>query len=130
MSVSVETVVINLIEAFGRGDYERMADLLGENVQSYVTNADGGATLADGREAYMRAIESVDYKTVGPSVTITQILTVKPDQVMVMVEIKAERKGRSLHNFAAFLMDVVDGKIQEMHMVEALPAYSDEFWKA
>lgn len=46
-----------------------------------------------------------------------------------MVEIKAERKGRTLHNFAAFLMDVRKGRIQAMRMVEALPAYSDAFWK-
>ena len=43
---------------------------------------------------------------------------------------QARRKGRELHNFAAFLMDIAEGKIRQMRMVEALPAYSDEFWKA
>jgi len=47
-----------------------------------------------------------------------------------MVEIKAKRKGRELHNFAAFLMDIRDRRISKMRMVEALPAYSDEFWSA
>lgn len=46
-----------------------------------------------------------------------------------MVEIGAERKGRSLHNYAAFLIDVKDGKIEATRMVEALPAYSVAFWK-
>ncbi len=128
-SSAAETVVTDFIEAFGQGNYDRMANLLADDVESYVTNAQGGSTLLRGRGAYMAAIESVDYKAVGPSITITQILSVKPDQVLVMVEIKAERKGRALHNYAAFLMDVREGRIQAMRMVEALPAYSDAFWK-
>ena len=124
-----ETVVTTFIEAFGAADYETMSGLLAVDVESYVTNAQGGSTLLRGRDAYMSAIRSVDYKSVGPSIEITQTLSVKPDQVLVMVEIKAERKGRKLHNFAAFLMDVREGQIQAMRMVEALPAYSDAFWK-
>ena len=46
-----------------------------------------------------------------------------------MVEIRAERKQRSLHNFAAFLATVADDRITELWMVEALPAYSDQFWQ-
>ncbi len=126
---AAETVVTDFIDAFGQGDYDRMANLLADDVESCVTNAQGGSSLLQGRDAYMAAIESVDYREVAPSVSITQILSVKPDQVLVMVEIKAERKGRTLHNFAAFLMDVQKGRIQAMRMVEALPAYSDAFWK-
>lgn len=126
---AAETAVTDFIEAFGQGDYDRMANLLAEDVESYVTNAEGGCSLLRGRGAYMAAIESVNYREVAPSIAITQILSVKPDQVLVMVEIKAERKGRTLHNFAAFLMDVRKGRIQAMRMVEALPAYSDAFWK-
>lgn len=126
---AAETVVTDFIDAFGQGDYDRMASLLADDVESYVTNAQGGSSLLRGRDAYMAAIESIDYREVAPSVAITQILWVKPDQVLVMVEIKAERKGITLHNFAAFLMDVQKGQIQAMRMVEALPAYSDAFWK-
>ena len=126
---AAETVVMDFIDAFGQGDYDRMANLLADDVESYVTNAQGGSSLLQGRDAYMAAIESVDYREVAPSVAMTQILSVKPDQVLVMVEVKAERKGRTLHNFAAFLMDVRKGRIQAMRMVEALPAYSDAFWK-
>lgn len=124
-----EKVASNFIAAFGSGDYERMAALLADDVESYVTNAEGGVNLLTGRDAYMNAINAVDYKAVGPRIAITQILTVKPGQVMVMVEIKAERKGRSLHNFAAFLLDISRGRIDAKRMVEALPAYSDAFWK-
>ena len=45
-----------------------------------------------------------------------------------MVESRAERGGRDLHNFGAFLAEVCDGKVTRLWMVDALPAYSDEFW--
>jgi len=127
---SAEATVTSFIEAFGQAEYEKMAGLLAQDVESYVTSADGGVKRLDGRHAYMQNIEAFDYATVRPTADITQILTVKPGQVMVMVEIKAKRKGQELHNFAAFLMDVRGGQISKMRMVEALPAYSDEFWSA
>lgn len=97
---------------------------------SYVTRPDGGVALVKGRDAYMEAIAAVDYASAGLKVDITQVFEVEPGRVMVMVEIQAERKGRELHNFAAFLMDVRGGQITTMRMVEARPAYSDLFWKA
>ena len=127
---SAEAIVSGFIEAFGQADYQKMSDLLANDVESYVTNAQGGVDRVDGRDAYMQNIKAFDYAKVRPAVTITQILTVKPGQVMAMVEIKAERKGRKLHNFAAFLMNVRDARISQMRMVEALPAYSDAFWNA
>lgn len=53
---AAETVVTDFIDAFGQGDYDRMANLLAENVESYVTNAQGGSSLLRGRDAYMAAI--------------------------------------------------------------------------
>jgi hypothetical protein len=48
-----------------------------------------------------------------------------------MVEIRAERLGRSLHNFAAILVRLSDErKMIEYRMVEALPLESDRFWSA
>ena len=47
-----------------------------------------------------------------------------------MVEIKAERNNKSLHNYATFLVEILDSKIVSVHMVEALPEYSSLFWKA
>jgi uncharacterized protein len=35
-----------------------------------------------------------------------------------------------LHNFASFLARVRDGRVTHLCMVEAHPAYSDEFWHA
>ncbi|MCB1486443.1 MAG: nuclear transport factor 2 family protein [Bauldia sp.] len=121
--------VVDFIEAFARFDYGAMADLLAVDVRSYITNRDGGVTPVHGRDAFMAAIEAVDYRSVAPQIAITQILGVEAGRVMVMIEIKAERKGRHLHNFATFLMEVAGGLIHAMWMVEALPAYSDSFWK-
>jgi hypothetical protein len=46
-----------------------------------------------------------------------------------MVEIRAGRGGRELHNFGAFLSRIDgEGRIVDLWMVDALPAYSDEFW--
>jgi endonuclease/exonuclease/phosphatase family metal-dependent hydrolase len=53
---------------------------------------------------------------------------VDPDRVLVMVEIQAHRGGRSLHNFAAHLLRIADGRIRDWRMVDAKPAESDEFW--
>jgi hypothetical protein len=56
------------------------------------------------------------------------VLPVDGVRVLTMVEIRAERDGRQLHNLAAFLAEVGDGKVTRLWMVDALPAYSDVFW--
>ncbi|MEM7171522.1 MAG: nuclear transport factor 2 family protein [Pseudomonadota bacterium] len=124
-----ESVVRDLIAAFCKADLEKMSRCLAEDLQSYITAADGGVTHLNGRAAFMDNIRAMDVASVRPVVTITQILTIQPGQVMVMVEIKAKRKGRSLHNFAAYLVGLQKRAITSLHMVEALPAYSDSFWK-
>lgn len=45
-----------------------------------------------------------------------------------MVEVRARRGERVLHNFAAHLLKIDDGQIREWRMVDAKPAVSDEFW--
>ena len=60
---------------------------------------------------------------------VTQTVTVAPGSTLTMVEIRAERAGKTLHNFSAFLARIEDGQIVELWMVEALPAYSAEFWQ-
>ena len=59
---------------------------------------------------------------------ITQVLGIDDERVMTMIAIRAARKGKDLENYAAFLARVSDGKVAELWMVEAQPAYSDEFW--
>ncbi len=127
--VSAEALFVDFVEAFKALDYDRLAGLLDADLVSLVTNAEGGASELVGRAAYLDAIRSVDYASARLDIRITQILTVKPGQALAMVEIRAERKGRDLHNFAAFLVDADNGMIKGLRMVEALPAYSDAFWK-
>jgi ketosteroid isomerase-like protein len=115
-----------MIAAFDDGDTDAMGALLADDVVAYVTNADGGADRVDGRDAYLARLPDVggaDY-----AVTVTQAVTVADGQVLAMVEVKAAREGRTLHNHAAFLATVRDGVFVEIWMVDALPAYSDEFW--
>ena len=126
--VSPEAVVRRFIGAFAEYDYDKMAECLADNALFHITTADGGSKLVHGGDAFMASVRQMDIKTVRPLVAITQILSVRDDQVLLMIEIKAERKGRKLHNFAAYLVEVEDGRISHMHMVEALPAYSDSFW--
>jgi len=63
------------------------------------------------------------------SVELTQQpVIVDPDRVLVMVEVRAERGGRALHNFAAHMLRVSEGAIREWRMVEAKPLESARFW--
>jgi ketosteroid isomerase-like protein len=63
------------------------------------------------------------------SVSLTQPPVVVDDgRVLIMVEVRAAKSGRALHNFAAHLLRVTDGRVAEWWMVDAKPAESDEFW--
>jgi hypothetical protein len=100
---------------------------LAEDMTAYVTNAEGGVDPVRGRGSYLPRLLAL--KAPELSVTVTQSVTVSPDQGLLMVEICAERNGKSLHNFSAFLARIRDDQVSELWMVEAIPAYSDEFWQ-
>jgi hypothetical protein len=116
-----------LIDAFSAQDETAMRSALTEEMTAYVTNAEGGVDQVRGRDAYLPRLLALKAPTL--SVRETQSVTVAPDQALLMVEIRAERKGRSLHNFAAFLGTVTGDQISKLWMVEALPASSDQFWQ-
>jgi hypothetical protein len=125
--VSAEATFRSMIEAFGEGDIDRMRPLLAADLVGYVTNAAGGVDRVDGRDAYVARLP--DLTDAAYSVSVTQVVEVAPSQALAMIEIKAERKGRTLHNHAAFLARVNDhDEVTELWMVDALPEYSDEFW--
>jgi len=107
-----------------------MRKVLSKEIKSYVTNSEGGVNLIVGSEELIKNLSYMDVKIVKPKLNITQIAVVDRIKVMFMVEIKAKRQGKELHNFATFLLNIKDGLIYEMRMVEALPRYSDEFWKS
>src|SRR5262245_31777789 len=124
--VAPEQVFRNMIAAFGAGDRDAMRNLFADDVVAYVTNASGGVDRVEGVEGYLSRVPDVTGAEY--TIDVTQVVSVAAGQVLGMVEIEADRKGRTLHNHAAFLARVDDERITELWMVEALPAYSDEFW--
>jgi len=115
-----------LFESYGEGDLDGFRGMLADDLTAYVTNADAGFDELRGRNEYMNRLP--DLYAAGGRLRVTQVLPVDADRVLTMVEIRAERNGRELHNFAAFLAEVGDGRVMTLWMVDALPAYSDEFW--
>lgn len=45
-----------------------------------------------------------------------------------LAPVRAARGDKILHNFAAHLLEVADGKITQWWMADAKPAESDAFW--
>jgi ketosteroid isomerase-like protein len=113
-------------EAYGRGDLDAVRAALDPELVSYVTNAEGGADAVNGRDAYMERLP--DLHAAGGKIGVPQVLAVDDRWVLAMVEIRAERDGRELHNHAGFLLELSDSGIVRMWMVDALPEYSAEFW--
>jgi len=71
----------------------------------------------------------MDVPTAHLRLDIPNVVEIEPGRVLVMVEVHAQRAGRTLHNFSGQLATVVDGKLSEIWMVDALPAESDDFWQ-
>lgn len=113
-------------QAYADGDRERAASLLAEGAIAYITNADAGVDTVTGRDEYMARVP--DLQANSGRADITQVVRIDDERAMTMVEIHAERDGKKLHNFAGFLARVANGQIAELWMVDAKPAYSDEFW--
>jgi hypothetical protein len=123
-----EEVARGLIEAFSAADFERMRQLLDDDLRAF--NAEGGVDEVVGADEYLGRIEAMDLPSARFSVSITQIVAPAPAQVMAMVEVRAARGDRRLHNHAAHLLTLENDRVSEWWMVEALPAESDAFWAA
>jgi SnoaL-like domain len=123
-----EQVALELVAAFGAGDNVAMQALMADDVRAYITNREGGVDAIAGAKGYLGRIEGMDLPSAQFRVDVTQSVTVRPDTAMIMVEVHARRGERTLHNFAAHLMTIDDGRVREWWMVEALPAASDAFW--
>jgi ketosteroid isomerase-like protein len=123
-----EDVARRLIAAFGNADLDGVRDLLADDLRAYVTNAEGGVDEVIGGADYVERVAAMDLPSAQFRLDVTQVVTVRPELVMVMVEVHAARGGRTLHNHAAHLLFMREGKVAEWWMVEALPAESDAFW--
>jgi ketosteroid isomerase-like protein len=122
-------VATDLLEAFNAGDLDRMRDLLAPDLVAWVTNADGEADRVAGRDEYLSRIAAMDLPGARYRVALTQApAAVDGHLVLLMVEIRAQRGRRRLHNFAAFLLRVEDDRVTEWRMADAKPAESDQFW--
>ena len=119
-------IATRLFESYAAGNLDGFRSLLAEDMTGYVTNADAGVDVVEGRDAYLGRLP--DLHATGGALRVPQVVAVDSERALTMVEIRAEREGKTLHNFAAFLTRVVDGRVREIWMVDALPAYSDEFW--
>jgi ketosteroid isomerase-like protein len=124
--VDLERLARTFFGAYGEGDLETVRSLLAEDAVVYVTNADAGVDRVEGRDRAMARLP--DLAGAEWSTGITQVVVVDEERVMTMIEVKARGKGRELHNFAAFLARVPRDHISDLWMVEAMPAYSHEFW--
>jgi ketosteroid isomerase-like protein len=113
-------------EAYGEGETETMRSLLAPDAVSFITNAEAGVDRVDGRDGFMARLPEVEGAEL--STSITQVVAIDGERAMTMVEVKAERQGRALHNFAAFLTRCSGGRITHLWMVDAKPSYSDDFW--
>jgi len=125
----IKEIISNFVFAFEQDNYNQMNTILADDLVSYITDAKAGSKLLKGKNEFIENMRALKIEEVKLTVKITQILEIEDDQGLVMVEINAARKNKTLHNYAAFLINTKGDKISEIRMVEALPAYSDEFWK-
>jgi ketosteroid isomerase-like protein len=131
VSVSERSIAERFIAAFSAADFGTMRELLAPDLVAWVTDAEGAMGRLEGREDYLGRVEAMDLPAADFSVELTQApVAVGPDLVMLMVEVRAERGGRTLHNFAGHLLRIESAQIAEWWMVDAKPAESDAFWSA
>jgi len=125
-AVDPKSVAGSLFEAYAAGDLATMRNCLADDMVGWVTNAGGGVDRTNSADDYLARLPDL----VGAELEakVTQIVGIDDERAMVMVAIRASRKGLDLENYAAFLARVIDGQVVELWMVEAQPAYSDEFW--
>ena len=128
-SRTAEAVARELIEAFCAADTGRMRLLLADDLRAYITNREGGVDEV-GAEDYLRRVAAMDLPSARLSLTVTQTVAPRPHMIIAMVEVRAARGGRTLHNHAAHCLFLRDGLVAGWWMVEALPAESEAFWSS
>jgi hypothetical protein len=123
--------VRRFVAAMESSDMEAVAASFDPAVRAYITNAEGGTDLVEGSDALRQRFPDFAAMADSFQASVTQVHELNPSSVLFMVEIRAERKGRTLHNFAGIPIGLSDaGRMVEYRMVEALPEESDRFWSA
>lgn len=128
----MDEIAERFIASFNARDFDRLRGLLDDSLIAFVTTDDGGEAKIEGADAYVDSLRNM--LTSAPTefaVSLTQDpVTVEESQVLVMIEVRASRRGRTLHNYSAQLLTVEDGVINRIRMTDAKPAESAEFWSA
>ena len=129
MTTSPSEFAHHLVQSMVDSDMAWIDRAVDPDVRAYITNASGGSDLVRGHDAFMARFPDFAAMADRFSARVTQAHQIDERSALVMVEIEAERLGKTLHNFAAFLLRLTDkGTLAEYRMVEALPEYSDRFW--
>jgi len=115
------------VGAFGSGDLDALAALLSHDFVGHVTTADGNVRAVD-RDGYVASVRAMDVLSANLRLEVPNVVEIEPGRILAMVEVHADRHGRTLHNFSGQLATVRDGTISELWMVDALPEESDRFW--
>ena len=90
----------------------RMRSLLADDLRAFITNRDGGVDKADAEE-YLRRVAAMNPRSAQLRLTITQMVTPRPDMVIAMVQVNAARGAKTLHNHAAHCRFVGGGLVAE-----------------
>ena len=121
-----EAILSSLLDAYAARDADAMRAVLPMTCGCGSPTPRGECDPLEGSDLFVASLLSLEAPVF--DVGMTQLVRVSDDQALTMLEVRAERNGRSLHNFTSFLGRVHDDRIAELWMVEALPAYSAEFW--
>ncbi|HEY6531611.1 MAG TPA: nuclear transport factor 2 family protein [Acidimicrobiales bacterium] len=127
--LALAAVLDRFLGAFEQGDLAAVRDVLDDDFVGRVTSADGG-TKELTAEQYVASIAAMDVPTAELTLSVPDLTAIADDTMLVMIEVRAARNGRTLHNFSGQLARIRDGRILELSMVDALPSESDEFWSA
>jgi hypothetical protein len=101
--------VHRFVSALETSDMAAVAASFDPGVRAYITNAGGGTDLVEGSAALGQRFP--DFAAMADSfrATVTQAHEIDDRTVLCMVEIRAERLGASLHNFAGILIRLSEG---------------------
>ncbi len=115
-------------EAFGRGDIPTVLDLFDDGI---VWHAGGRNLLSgdyhghDGVIAFFAKLMDLSGGTFKLSV---HDITASDGHVMAIVDLTAERDGRSWDNNGVHVWHLTDGKVVEFRAIAVDPYLDDEFW--
>ncbi len=118
------------VEAFNLGDFDGIRRLLDDALVAHITSPEGEDVEMHGADAYVESLRAM--LTSAPTdyhVGLTQKpVAVGEDRILLMLEIRASRGRKSLHNFSAQLFRFDGPLICEIQMTDAKPRESSEFW--